>query len=349
MSKQRVEWVDTLRGIGIFSVILGHNQIEPAPVKYLQLILVPLFFFASGMVFQPGKYKSYREFAKRRFRALIVPYLFYSGVAWAFWLLLWIWNNAFLHTPQPAIALSLTIDLVGVPYGIAPLMPCNIPLWFLTCLFSADSIFFLLQRRISTPARLLLVMAAMSVVGYYYGLKLPLLRLPWNFDTAWSVVFYYGAGYLFRQRFGLSFEFPWWIKLPIAAGFFTLSAYLSTLNPQTHLLANQLGKWWAFHATSVTCIVAFVLIAQLIAPTKLFGYLGRNSLPLLGLHVVGMTLFRGIISAVWKIPIDLNIATTEFALFWTAGILFLILPFVEIMNKYAPWAVGRWKPKSKEV
>ena len=42
---------------------------------------------------------------------------------------------------------------------------------------------------------------------------------------------------------------------------------------------------------------ARVLIAQLIAPTKLIGYFGRISLPLLGLHVVGMTVFRAIIAA----------------------------------------------------
>jgi fucose 4-O-acetylase-like acetyltransferase len=346
MSEQRVAWVDALRGMGIVSVMLCHNQIEPAPFKFLKLILVPVFFFASGLVFNPGKYDSYRAFVRRRFRALIVPYLFYSGVAWVFWLLVGLWSNFHLHTPQPAIGLTLAMALIGVPYGIAPLMPYNIPLWFLTCLFSADSVLFLLQRRVKTPGKLLFWMAALSVVGFLYGANPRDLRLPWNFDTALSVVFYYGAGYLFRRRFGLSLTWPWWGKLPIAAAFLALSVYLSTFNPQTYLFLNQLGSWPWFHATSLTCIVAFVLIAQLIAPTRLFSYLGRNSLPLLGLHVMGIVVFRTIVGAATPIAFDQNVATTMWSSYWTAGAILVVMPFIEIMNKHAPWTVGRPKPKT---
>ena len=88
MSGERIEWIDTMRGIAILVVVYGHNQIEPLPSKYMQLMLLPIFFLASGMVANPGKYKDYWSFFKKRFRTLIIPYLFYSLLKWLFWIAL---------------------------------------------------------------------------------------------------------------------------------------------------------------------------------------------------------------------------------------------------------------------
>jgi hypothetical protein len=211
---------------------------------------------------------------------------------------------------------------------------------------------------------------------------------------------YYGAGYLFRQRYGLSFDFAWWKKIVIGAAFFVASVYACDLNPQTHLYNNEIGKWWAFHLTSVASLVFFVMLAQLLARTwvisqirrnalivlgalaalivvfpyfhldktaldfqnapfvaamvllwcagivvlmlPLIGYFGRNTLPLLGMHVVLMMVFRGIAYGAYGIDSarkDLHI--TLWALYWGTGIVLLTLPLIWLFNRYVPWAVGR--------
>ncbi len=348
MSNQRVEWVDTLRGLGIFVVVYGHQQIEPEPSKYLQLVMVPLFYFASGLVFHPGKYPNYWTFFKRRFRALILPYLIYSVIAWAFWAAVFAWLTFYHGQSKPGLLLTIFLPLLGIPAGIAKLMPYNLPLWFLTCLFVTDSLFFLLQRKAKSDGQLLVWMILLSLLGFVLGLmKGKQLPLPWNADTALTVMVYYGAGFLIRKRWGLIYPFKWWLKVILCVAGLVGSIYLSTLNPQTHLMNNNIGKWAPFHLTSVASLVFFVMLAQLIAPTRIFGLLGRNTLPLLGLHVVMMTVWRYFSAQLFGIDFMKLPHTTPWALWWGTGTVLLIAPFIWLFNRYVPWAVGR-PPRAKK-
>jgi len=346
MSGERIEWIDTMRGIGILIVVYGHNQLEPLPSKYLQLMMVPLFFFASGMVFSPGKYQNYWAFFKRRFRGLVVPYLVFSVVGWLFWIALWAWNVFVQGQPRPAMLVGALAPVIGIPTGIAKFMPYNLALWFLTCLFVTDSLFYLLQRRVKTDLGLLLWMAFFAVVGFAVGKRL-FLPLLWNFDTALAVMIYYGAGYLLRKNWGVRFEFKWWIMIILAAAFLAVSVYLTTLNPQTHLKENELGKFHLFHLISITGLVFFIFLAQLLARVRAIGWLGRNTLPLLGMHFVTMTVFHMLIRGVFGLDFWQHRATTPWALFWGTGTLLLIIPCIFLFNRYLPWAVGRTKPKMK--
>jgi len=351
MTKQRVEWVDTMRGLGILCVVYGHQQIEPTPSKWLQLTMVPLFFFASGLVFSPGKYARYIEFFRRRFRGLVVPYFFYSLVSWGFWVTIWAYSFFALDVPRPGLIVVSVLGLVGIPYGAGAgkfLMTYNPPLWFLTCLFCADSMFYLLQRRVKSAGALLGWMTLLSLVGFAIGKVLP-IPLPWNADTAATVMIYYGAGYLFRQRFGLQFNFAWWIKIILAAAFLAISAVISTYNPQTHLMDNEIGRWPLFHLASIASLVFFVMMAQLLAPTWIIGYFGRNTLPLLGLHVLMMSVFRYIAAVAFGIEFKQVPHTTLWALFWGTGTLLLIVPFIFLFNRYVPWAVGKPPGKKKKI
>lgn len=48
--KNRIEWIDTAKGIGIILVLLGHADFEPFS-KIIYMFHIPLFFFISGFLF----------------------------------------------------------------------------------------------------------------------------------------------------------------------------------------------------------------------------------------------------------------------------------------------------------
>lgn len=100
--KQRIEWVDILKGMAIFLVVFGH--VEDYPENHLNgffdrlqdLFCMPLFFFLSGLFAKPqNSAKDSILCIKKKFLQLIIPFLvcgsFYifimSNKPW--WALFW--------------------------------------------------------------------------------------------------------------------------------------------------------------------------------------------------------------------------------------------------------------------
>jgi len=336
----RVAWIDALRGIAILAVVFVHAGPAPGPDRFLHTALVPSFMFAAGLVFQPGKYAGWWAFFKRRLRALVVPYLFYSMVAWAFWTAVWLWTHYHLGLRNPAMTRMVFAPLVGIPYGAAKFMTYNYPLWFLTCLFSADNLFYFLQKWVKTGWLLVVALIALSLIGFLLSrlLKNP---LPWQIDAALIVLPYYGAGHLIRRRFGLTNDLSWPLKLLAAAAALALALYFSGFNAETRWVDNNIGRWLPFQLTGAGAVICFALAAQLLAPTRLLGYFGRRSLPLLGLHAMTMATFVAVFAAARGIAAPRTPHATPWALFCATGAILLALPFVHLLDRYAPRAVGR--------
>ncbi len=340
----RAEWIDALRGLAILAVVFVHSHPGPGPDKYLHVVLVPSFFFSAGLVFQAGKYATWRAFAKRRLRGLVVPYLFFSAVAWAFWATVWAWSRWGLGVRNPELTRMAFAPLVGIPYGAAKFMDYNVPLWFLTCLFSADNLFYFLQKWVKSAGALVAALLGLSLAGFAITRALP-LSLPWHVDMALIVLPYYGAGYLFRRRFGLTPRLAWPAQILVAAAALAASLYVSRFNPELRWVDNNIGRWLPFQLTAAGAVVFFSLLAQLLARLRVLGYFGRNSLPLLGLHALTMPLFLAVAGAALGIANPRTPHTTPWALIWATGAILLALPLVRLLNRYAPWAVGRPREK----
>lgn len=75
---QRTAWIDVLKGIAIFFVVLGHHPyVAQLPTKVFNIIFsfhVPLLFFISGYLFNPNI--AWASLFRKRFNSLLRPYLF---------------------------------------------------------------------------------------------------------------------------------------------------------------------------------------------------------------------------------------------------------------------------------
>lgn len=69
MEKQRLVWIDIMKGIGIISVIYAHSTGHIGVFIYA----IPLFFMLSGYMHKPSE--DIRSFFLKTFRRMLIPYL----------------------------------------------------------------------------------------------------------------------------------------------------------------------------------------------------------------------------------------------------------------------------------
>lgn len=78
--KGRIVWLDTMKGIAIFLVVIGHvmnnMHLMDSPVnKWIHLFNMPLFFFLSGFLAYNTSNKFLLENVKKKVRSLCIPFL----------------------------------------------------------------------------------------------------------------------------------------------------------------------------------------------------------------------------------------------------------------------------------
>ena len=73
----RIEWIDTLRGLAMFFVVWGHLFPSNKWIlrKYIYSFHMPLFFFISGLTYKENANMSFKELIKKLFKRLIIPYI----------------------------------------------------------------------------------------------------------------------------------------------------------------------------------------------------------------------------------------------------------------------------------
>ena len=95
--------------------------------------------------------------------------------------------------------LILFTGIYSILYALGPMISYNPPLWFLTCLFVTELLFYWLAKRYYwQPGKLVIWLTVAGIIGYLYSVYVP-FRLPWNADVALTAVVFYGAGNLFRK------------------------------------------------------------------------------------------------------------------------------------------------------
>ncbi len=76
MEKQRLVWLDALKGIGMLLIVLSHSELDVPGKNYLVSGFIPLFFIATGYTFSFRD--SIKQIALKRSKRLLIPYFVYG-------------------------------------------------------------------------------------------------------------------------------------------------------------------------------------------------------------------------------------------------------------------------------
>lgn len=126
---ERLDYIDIFRALGIILMVMGHIGFGSKFDKFIHAFHMPMFFWISGFFYKKRNI-GLKEFTKKKFKTLLVPYCFWGIVHYIINLR---WDNSLI----PLIRL-LTINTDGLPIAGA--------LWFLTALFFTDVFYFLLDK-----------------------------------------------------------------------------------------------------------------------------------------------------------------------------------------------------------
>lgn len=185
--KQRLDYIDIAKGIGIILVVLSHIRNSDV-VNYALAFYVPIFFFCSGYTTSIPEGMSMKENFARHAVKLLKPYFFFSI------LLLLINHQIYLQ------------GLIGIFYSRYSLFPCgspeiyrllingNYPLWFLTCMVVAYLLFYFIIYHPKYQYYLVSFYLIITVLLTY----LPIL-LPWSIDTAFYMAIFMFVGMQTKQ------------------------------------------------------------------------------------------------------------------------------------------------------
>ena len=282
-SAARIRALDVARGLSVSLVVLGHTPLPAWLNAPLSVVRLPLLFLISGYLFNWARYRDdARGLASHRFHRLMVPYAAAGLLTYAFWLI------ARRPVEPAAAAIPWYRPLLGLAYGSsrAEWLAFNLPLWFLPASFCGQLAFRLLLG--VTAARPVWIQGgAFFLVGAAGAAAGRLANLPWSLDIALVAQPFFWTGWRLRQAGWLrdGAPLPAWAWLGGGAAL----ALALALNGPVAVNSRAYGALGWFYAGGIGGSLVALRLAQALAgwrpAERVFGYLGRHSLVVLGFHV----------------------------------------------------------------
>ncbi|MBO9582291.1 MAG: acyltransferase family protein [Sphingobium sp.] len=266
--RERLDWLDALRGIGIIAVVAGHIWTRGAFRDGIYCFHMPLFFMASGAV---ARAVPTRILAPRLLLALGLPTLSFAVL---FLGLDYLVEGA--RQVRPIFPDALT-GLWTVLTGMERLRGPFAILWFAPCLIAARLAWNSLQHRLDPAGfRMMAAMALVLLIALLvdrYGTISPLglLSVPGALIFIW-------LGHRWKDRRpGLLFSAATLLLAVLALGFM----------PPLNMRAGDLG-WPLLGIAGAAAIVDRIAwIARRLPDglTRALAWIGRNSLVIMFLHL----------------------------------------------------------------
>lgn len=323
--KTRIAWLDMAKGYGILLVVFAHlceillnigvTAILPI-YQWVYSFHMPLFFALSGYVFS-AKEPPLRFLIKKA-KSFLLPYLF-------------------LGFPMPIIMIVqscqagtlTTYSFIGT-FKQFLLQERLWTLWFLTCLFCLNVLFYLCIKLLKTTSRLLVSSIVFPCLGLVYFKVLHRVEFPWNADVSLMAYPFFFAGYwckLNRERIEQFLQ---------EKGKYTIVAAAIIVNLLFSFISTKIsGEWLDMYLNQygIPLLVypaAFAGIVYMVAFSKWFTakpilYIGQNSLLYFAWHqTIVMPVFR------WLIPE--TVFLTHIPNEWIASFLWVLIQLLLVVG-----------------
>lgn len=337
----RYDWIDSLKGMAIILVIIGHlNNISSELDRYIYSFHMPLFFFISGYLFNFEKYVDIgKEYLVKKIYSLIVPYFFFSVISYVFYIIM-----DSLYQPQIQ---NIDVFKEGILFNIYVILfsangyLINTPLWFLPCLFVTEILFFILRKYFKHDYMFVVIIVLFSFIGFLYP-KHVLLTMPWDVDTAFTAIVFYSTGYFFRRNYeNILFRTNYFFILFL----FLIHITLSFINPRVDM--HHLNNYFLFYIMAFSGILIYTYIFKMIKPSNILKFYGNNSLTILGFHYLILSILKYLLPPLFKF-LNLEISEKIILIIKIGLTLLIFIPIIIITNRYFPYVMGKRQMEKRQ-
>lgn len=329
----RLDWVDRLKGLLIILVVAGHavgsaehftdgvtRDILHFSFKAIYLFHMPAFFVLAGFLFRE---MPWREFLRRKFRRLVVPYLIFGIISIVIFIGMVGWfspagsTDSYYRNDYAAItwwqmAGSL---LYGASLPGTDGFRCNSVLWFLPCLFTCNVLLRVLTKWCS---RWLLALLSIALVPLYvFVIRMGMPSLPWGLSRLFVYLPFALLGWMLPRK--LSFDRWHWLLMPVA---YLIACHWS---PYDGILFDNYVKWpvvmlMGVFGTTAACVLANWIRLDWLAK------LGSASIGIMLMH-------KWVLLAFYKVGYHGVVLPTCLALF-------VCCAATRCLARFVPWMIG---------
>lgn len=340
VAKQRYDYLDIAKGVGILMVVWAHILLVGWSHKFIYAFHMPLFFFISGMLFNNAKYDSFGSFLIQRIKRLFVPYVIYSIASWAIWA-----GFRYLRGDQVDSFFRPLLQIV-LAQGSGEFIVYNSVLWFVPCLFAVEMIYFAFSRfnEWMTLALCFLTAFGSTLLVWKYGDDY-LFLLPWNLDAAFFALPFYGVANAIRRHFSHDE-----LMTTVSANkFITLTVVMMLFGTMNYLVLNygecSMGSSsyncpiWIFFVRAFMGGAGLILLTILICSRYSQGWwydslrwCGRNSLDIMCLHIPIKGVVMIVIAKALHLSFDISVSLFYSTVAFVVTMIILV-PIVLMINR----------------
>ena len=330
-TKKRLQWLDIMKGILIFFVILSHSYPDPVSERFFTPFFLTMFFWVGGYTFSLKD--SFKTFIISKLRHLVIPLFILGGMRVVIVSVL----SGFGELPDRIIGLFLQRDCI---YD---------EMWFLSCLFMAELLLYGLirvlkgiKKREIMFATLLFAGLLLLILGYVI-IEFVGVKIFWELELALLMVFYSACGYVWRKS-GEKTEIL--LKIPVVL--ICLAAYIALwiLVPNdVNIHAEKLGVFPLFFLESLIVMPVLIFIC-----IKLEGNIIGKGLSVLGANSLFFFAFGGFGREIFYRVTDMvGLERSAWMAYACAIFTFALMTGPAILfKKWFPFAVGVIKKKKTD-
>ena len=340
--KERIKWIDILRALAMFAVVLGHVVRGGEVQTYLYSFHFGLFMFISGLV-TSDRQESFGHFLRREFRRLLIPYLFFGVISVVIYQVLGRYAAGALGEEFNG---SLLTNLGYLLYGSSKngQMEYNHPLWSLTCLFVCDVIYYLLRTFRPKPLKKELWLTGwipvFALLGWLNSTRWQLV-LPFQAETALIMMVFYLAGRLLREPLGsLKMKKP--AMLAVGLLLIVIAGFIGMKNGRVRYSGDVYNSYPLFWLSAFGSIIGYLLMARVIDRNRVLEYVGASTMAILVMHKFPVLFFQTIVPQTRKLLADNNLPV---ALIVAVIAIAMCLIAERIILLICPALVGKKKEK----
>jgi acyltransferase len=350
-SSQRIGWIDTLKGIGIFLVFLGHllTYSQEGIVRYIFSFHMPLFFFISGFFFKHSDAGGGSlKFIMKTVRLRMVPYVSFGILTYCIWVShIILIKNGKLQSLAPLPESLFIKPVIGMLYGngIHGWLTHNVLLWFLACLMITELFFYGISAIADNKTlKIAVILVVFAILGHMDS-RYSSIRLPFSMDVALTAVVFYGSGHILKGKLLASKITPLFSAPCLAIGLLT-----AHLNGNVDMNLNRYGNIFLFYISSFSSIYGYMYLSRRLYNVKFLsciGYVGRNSLVFFLLQGPAFIFTSFLVYTALRIKVNPNELTFLRGSAYVLLSMILIAPVSFIIYNYTPFMIGGKTIKQK--
>lgn len=264
----RNNYIDFLKGIGIFLVVYAHCNLHQEETMWLiYRFHMPLFFLISGYLFSAGD--KFPKFFVKKFKTLIIPYFIFF--IYSFLISKFVLLKDFMVKDVLCAFFLGAENLTTV---------ANWALWYIQFFFIAALVFyFIVKLNLINPVTILILFAVSPFWSNLFFNKFE-YKTPFSLQVLLAALFFMAVGYYCKRHkwWILSFKSKW-VNAVISISAIILGYLISVgNNEQIISVSNHI------YLISAILIVFGLVNLTLGISNRYIEYLGRKSLIILGLH-----------------------------------------------------------------